>query len=88
MIKSKRKFDPSQEMRTIQIVKNTWILEMPPEICNHEGLAVGTLVSLTIKDHGIQAEFIRPPSKKLQSISKRLLRKNKELYEELARIGD
>lgn len=75
-------------MRTIQIVKNTWILEMPQDICRHEGLADGTLVSLTIKDHGIQAQFIRPPSKRLQEISKELLEKNKELYKELERIGD
>jgi hypothetical protein len=88
MIKTKQKVMTERGMRTVQIVKNTWILEMPPEICNHEGLALGTLVSLTIKDHGIQAEFIRPPSAKLQAISKRLLRKNKELYEELKRVGD
>ncbi len=76
------------EMRTVQIVKNTWILEMPHEICRHEGFADGTLVSLTIKDHGIQAQFIRAPSKKLQEISSELLEKNKELYKELERIGD
>ena len=76
------------EMRTVHVVKNTWILEMPQEICQHEGFADGTLVSLTIKDHGIQAQFIRPPSKKLQEISRELIEKNKELYEELRRIGD
>ena len=87
MIKTaKKKFE--NEGKTRSVVRNTWILEMPEEICDHEGLAHGTLVSLTIKDHGIQANFIRPPSKKLQAISKRLKSENHELYEELKRLGD
>ena len=88
MINTKQLEIAPPQMRTIQIVKNTWILEMPEEICRHEGLADGTLVSLTIKDNGIQAQFIRPPSEKLRDISKRLIEKNKLLYEELERIGD
>ena len=65
MINIEQKEVATPGIRTVQIVKNTWILEMPTEICRHEGLADGTLVSLTIKDHGIQAQFIRPPSKRL-----------------------
>lgn len=88
MIKTAKKSKENGEIRTVNIVRNTWILEMPDEICDFEGMARGTLVSLTIKDHGIQASFIRPPSKKLQEISKRLKAKNRELYEELKRLGD
>ena len=80
--------DKTNELKTVSIERDTWILELPPEICQTEGFAEGTLVSLTIKDSGIQASFVRPPSKKLQEISKRLLKKNRKLYEELKRIGD
>lgn len=74
--------------KTANAEQDTWILELPAEICRKEGFAEGTLVSLTIKDGGIQTSFIKPPSKKLQEISKRLLKENHELYEELKRIGD
>ncbi|MEO6588160.1 MAG: hypothetical protein ABIP06_02430 [Pyrinomonadaceae bacterium] len=68
--------------------QDTWILKLPKEICQKEGFAEGTLVSLTIKNSGIEAFFVRPPSEKLQKISERLLKKNQKLYEELNRIGD
>ena len=80
--------EQSNELKTVSIEKDTWILELPAEICRKEGFAEGTLVSLTIKNSGIQASFIKPPSKKLQEISKRLLKENHKLYEELKRIGD
>ena len=74
--------------KTVNTEQDTWILKLPDEVCNREGIAEGTLVSLTIKNNGIQTSFIKPPSKKLQKISDRLLKKNHELYEELKRIGD
>lgn len=80
--------DKTNELKTVSVEKDTWILELPAEICQKEGFAEGTLVSLTIKNSGIQASFINPPSKRLQVISKRLLKKNRKLYEELKRIGD
>lgn len=67
--------------------KDTWIMKLPKEVCHREGLAEGTLVSLTIRDGGIQSSFIRPKLE-LAAISKRLKAKNKKLYEELKRIGD
>ncbi|MGI8669459.1 MAG: hypothetical protein ACR2J3_06350 [Aridibacter sp.] len=80
--------EAKDELKTVIVEKDTWILELPSEICQKEGFADGTLVSLTIKNSGIQASFINPPSKKLQEISKRLLKKNHKLYEELKQIGD
>ncbi len=68
--------------------KDTWILRLPKQVCDREGFADGTLISLTIKAGGIDTRFIRPPSKKLQEISNELKEKNKKLYEELKRIGD
>lgn len=80
--------EKTDELKTVKLQKDTWILEVPTEICQKEGFAEGTLISLTIKNSGIQASFIKPPSKKLQEISKRLLKENHELYEELKRVGD
>jgi hypothetical protein len=43
---------------------------------------------LTVKDGGIQTSFIRPPSEKLQEISKKILEKDRELHRRLKEIGD
>ena len=67
---------------------DTWIMKLPDEVCNREGLANGTLVSMTVKDGGIQTKFISPPSEKLREISKRLLIEDRELHERLKAIGD
>jgi hypothetical protein len=68
--------------------KDTWILRLPKEICDREGFADGTLVSLTIKNSGINAKFIRPPSKEIQEISEQILEEDYELHKELKRLGD
>lgn len=69
-------------------VRDTWILRLPKDVCEKEGLAEGTLVSLTIKNSGIQSQFISPPSKKLQKISKKVLEKDRELHRRLKELGD
>ncbi|MGI8467536.1 MAG: hypothetical protein ACR2N3_03710 [Pyrinomonadaceae bacterium] len=50
----------TNELKTVGVRKDTWILELPVEICRKEGFAEGTLVSLTIKNGGIQASYIHP----------------------------
>ncbi len=67
---------------------DTWIMRLPKEVCRREGLAENTLVSMTIKNGGIQTKFIAPPAGKLQEISRRLLRKDRELHQRLKEIGD
>ncbi len=47
-------------IKTIEVTKNTWILELPSEICEREGFADGTLASLTIRNGAIQGSFIHP----------------------------
>ena len=71
-----------------RVTTDTWIMRLPDEVCDREGFAKGTLVSLTIKDGGIQTKFISPPSKKLREIGKRLLIEDRELHERLKAIGD
>jgi len=80
--------EKNDELKTVKVEKDTWILEVPAEVCRKEGFAEGTMVSLTIKNSEIQASFIRPPSEKIQDISNRLLKKNHKLYEEMKKIGD
>ncbi len=69
-------------------VKDTWLLRLPKDICDKEGFAEGTLVSLTIKDGGIQSTFIRPPSNDLKEFSRQILDEDHELYRRLKEIGD
>ncbi len=80
--------EKTSELKTVKLEKDTWILEVPAEVCRKEGFAEGTLISLTIKNSGIQASFIKSPSEKIQKISKRLLKKNHKLYEEMKKLGD
>ncbi len=67
---------------------DTWIMRLPKEVCQREGLAENTLVSMTIKDGGIQTKFILPPSQKLQEISRQIIEKDRELHKRLKKIGD
>ena len=55
------------ELKTVSVEKDTWILELPAEICQKEGFAEGTLVSLTFKDSGIQTSYIHPSEKSKKS---------------------
>jgi hypothetical protein len=66
---------------------DSWTVEIPPEIIRAQGLAEGSLATFTVKDGKIAGEIITP-SLKLKEISKRILEKNREVYEELKRIGD
>ncbi len=42
------------ELKTVKFIKDTWILEVPAEVCEHEGFTEGTMVSLTFRNGGIQ----------------------------------
>ncbi|MGI8641512.1 MAG: hypothetical protein ACR2MG_16400 [Pyrinomonadaceae bacterium] len=58
------------ELKTIKREKDTWILEVPAEICQKEGFVEGTLVSLTFKNSGIISSYIHPSEKAKQSAEK------------------
>jgi hypothetical protein len=77
------------DLETVGVDANTdtWIMRLPKEVCHREGFSEGTLVSLTIKNGGIQSQFIRPKPE-LREISSRLKEKNRKLYKELEQIGD
>lgn len=80
--------EKTDELKTVSFEKDTWILELPAEVCNREGFAEGTMVSLTFRNGGIQSSIIRPPSAKLQEIANKLLEEDRELHKELKRLGD
>ena len=84
MIETLNKTD---ELKTISVEKDTWILELPAKICRKEGFAEGTLVSLTFKDSSIQSSYIRP-SAETESFLDRVVEEEKEYFEEMKRLGD
>ena len=74
-------------LKTVRQEKNTWVLEVPVEICHVEGLAKGTLVSLTISDGAILSKFIRP-SDETDEFLDRIVEEEKVYFEEMKRLGD
>lgn len=62
--------EAADEMKTVKVEKDTWILELPEELCSREGLAKGTLASLTVKDGAIHGAFIRPNPQTQESAEK------------------
>ena len=75
----------TSELKTISVEKDTWILELPEELCSREGLANGTLASLTVKDGAIQGTFIRPTEKAKQS-AERFINKYGDFMKEMEDI--
>ena len=73
------------EIKTINVEKNTWVLELPAEICSREGFAEGTLASLTIKDGAITGTFIHPTEKAKES-AERFVNKYEDFMKELEEI--
>ena len=82
MIETLEKLD---EIKTVKLEKDTWILELPAEICRKEGFAEGTLVSLTIKNSGIQASYIHP-SEKARKSAERFIGRYGDFMKELQEI--
>ena len=74
-------------IKTISVEKDTWILELPEEICSREGFAEGTLASLTIKNGAINGTFIHP-SRKAQESAERFVSKYNNFMKEMEKIDD
>jgi hypothetical protein len=92
------------ELKTVKVEKDTWILELPKEICDKEGFAVGNLASLTVKDGAISGTFIHPSRKAKESAEKfinkfgdfmeiknfvdSVINEEKDYFDEMKRLGD
>jgi hypothetical protein len=79
--------DKIDTLKTIKQEKDTWILEVPAEICRHEGFAEGTLISLTFKNGGIITSYI-PPSDAAKASAERFAGKYRDFMKEAEKIGD
>ena len=75
------------ELKTISVVKDTWILEVPAEVCRNEGFAEGTLVSLTLKNDSILGEYLKP-TKDIDDFVSRVVKDDAVFFEEIKRLGD
>ena len=66
----------------------SWAAEIPANVIKELGLTEGSFVLLTYRDGKIQPEIVPPLSGKLKDTAEKILKKRKQLYEELRRVGD
>ncbi len=66
----------------------SWLAEIPSNIIEELELAEGSRIAITIKDGEVSGDVLPPLSPELKEISKRILEKNRKVYEELKRLGD
>ncbi len=79
--------EKSNELKTLAVQKDTWILEVPPEVCKKEGFAIGTLISLTLKNDSISGVYLKP-SKEIEDFVSKVVDEEREYFEEIKRLGD
>jgi hypothetical protein len=77
--------EKSNELKTVSIEKDTWVMELPEELCSREGFAKGTLASLTVKNGSISGTFIHP-SKKAKESAERFINKYSNFMKEMEEI--
>ena len=77
--------DKTDELKVVRQEKDTWILEVPAEVCRKEGFAEGTLVSLTFRNSGIQTSYVHP-SAKAQKSAERFIGKYGDFMKEMQKI--
>lgn len=81
--------DILEKSEEIKVLGKSWVIELSKDFVFDNNLAEGTKVLLTFKDNEkVEAELLPPLSEKLKSISKKILKKRRKVYEELKRIGD
>ncbi len=66
----------------------SWLVDIPQPIIEALGLAKGSRVALTVNNGEVSGDVLPPSSPKLQAVSKRILKKRRDVYEELKRLGD
>ena len=81
--------DVLEKNEGIKVVGKSWVIHLPEDFTAENDLAKGTTVLLTFKENEkVEAEILPPLSDKLNSISDKLLKKRRKVYDELKRIGD
>lgn len=73
----------------ISVLGKSWVIDLPDDFTSENDLAKDTKVLLTFKANDqVEAEVLPPLSEKLREIAEGILRKRKNLYEEMRRLGD
>jgi hypothetical protein len=81
------KIETEQKRELPQVEKDTWILKLPAEVCDREGYAEGTMISLTVKNSEIQTTIIQRTEKSKES-AQRFIGKYGDFMKEIERVGD
>lgn len=79
--------EKTDEFKTVSVKKDTWILEVPNEVCENEGFPEGTMISLTLKNDSISGVYLKP-SKEIDDFVSKIIEEENEYFEEMKRIGD
>lgn len=79
------KSDNKAELTMVNRIKNTWVFEVPEDICKEEGFAEGTLVSLTLRNSGIEASYIHPSETSRRS-AERFIEKYGDFMKEIEEL--
>jgi hypothetical protein len=74
--------EKTSELKTVRVEKDTWILEVPPEVCRKEGFAEGTLISLTLKNDSISGVYLKP-SKEIDDFVNKVVEEESEYFDEM-----
>lgn len=75
-------------VKRAEVVYDTCIIELDPEIMELIGLPAGSLVALQRVDDGLKADLIPPASEELKKSLQRLHEKYKDVFAEMKRHGD
>ena len=78
--------EKTNELKTLAVQKDTWILEVPPEVCKNEGFAEGTLISLTLKNDSISGVYLKP-SKEIEDFVSKVVDEELDYFDEIKQIG-
>lgn len=79
--------EKTDKFKTVSVKKDTWILEVPNEVCENEGFPEGIMISLTLKNDSISGVYFKP-SKEIDDFVSKVVEEENEYFEEMKRIGD
>lgn len=78
----------TEENQAAQPKWDSWVVDVPREIIEAQGLNDDAMVALTVKDGKVEAEILPQLPEELETIAEKILKKRRKAFEELKRIGD
>jgi hypothetical protein len=73
---------------TLQRTEQGWVIAVTEEMAQVMGLPQGGFVLMRGEGGVIRTEVLPPPSPDLEKLSDEIMEKNRDLYQELKRLGD